>query len=183
MRTIPLLLLAVIAMICSPAAAQESAIDGFSGASYQMPPAVPQPEEQTRAEIQEWLSSHWLMSLATVNLDGSPHIGGVAYYADGLTIYFASRKDTNKIRNIERSPLVAYTVWDPVKNIDELKALQVSGKARIVSGEERERIAAHLTHLPDALADLDVVAVEPRIARWTNRGQPASPSLVIQLGP
>jgi uncharacterized protein YhbP (UPF0306 family) len=147
-------------------------LDGVTGASYAKPPSVPRGEEEIRQVIEQWLADHWLMSLATVHPDGSPHISGVVYAVDGATVYFVARKDTNKIRNIHEQPRVAYTVWDPVDDMQQLKALQIIGATRELEGAERERALKRFEN-PPADEGHAVVEIRPLVARWTDRSRGA----------
>lgn len=167
-------------IIALPCAAGVPDIDGISGSSYEMPPPVPRDETTVRAEILDWLTKHWLMTLATTEEDGQPHVSGVVYYNREFTVYFASKRESNKIRNIQRDPRVAYTVWDPVDRITELKALQVRGRARILEGEERETAARRFSGAPFDV-DYAVVEIKPLIVRWTDRSRAADYTDVLRF--
>lgn len=157
-------------------------IDGISGASYDLPPSLPRDTAGVKNEVAAWLASHWLMSLATVETDGSPHVSGVVYRSKEFDVYFMSVKNSNKILNILKDPRVSYTIWDPVQDIHQLKALQVRGRAEILEGEERAAAAPlfKLDTLPEHYA---VVRIRPAIARWTDRNRPAEYSDVITFAP
>jgi len=155
-------------------------IDGISGASYDLPPALPRDDAGVKQEMSAWLDSHWLMSLATVEQDGSPHVSGVVYRGKEFDVYFLSRKESNKILNILREPRVSYTIWDPVQDIHQLKALQVRGRAEVLEGDERAAAAPlfRLESLPDSYA---VVRIRPSIARWTDRTRAAEYTDVVRF--
>jgi len=62
---------------------------------------------------------------------------------------------------------VSYTIWDPVEDMQSLKAVQIMGRALILEGDERERVGA-LFQGPVLDADYAVVAIKPTLALWTN---------------
>lgn len=118
-------------------------VDGITGASYTIP-QVPRPNPLIKKTLEDWLQTHWFMSLATCDEKGRPSVGGVTFYVENMVVYFKTQVDSTKAVNIARNPNVSYTVWDKVENMQDLKALQVVGKARILEGQERDRIAAIL---------------------------------------
>jgi len=122
-------------------------VDGISGASYLLP-ALPRSPREVRDAMQEWLQTHWFMSLATVDSDGQPHVAGVTFYVEDMVVYFKTDANSTKALNIEHNPRVSYTVWDKVSDMQELRALQVVGRAEVLDGEERDRIAAILDGAP-----------------------------------
>lgn len=139
-------------------------IDGLTSASYH-PPLPPRQESTVRREAGDWLSKHWLMTLGTASEDGRPHVSGVIYAAEEFTVYFKSRTQSTKIENIRANDRVSYTVWNPVEDLHNLRALQVSGRAEMLTGEDRVRAARLLGGAPD---DYVVVRIVPRTARWTD---------------
>ena len=179
MRSI--LLTAILVLAAASTVRPETAdIDGISGASFEWPPALPRDEEELRSEVRQWIAGHWLMTLATTESDGAPHISGVVYSAKDFVVFFASKRESNKIRNIERDARVAYTIWDPVESIKNLKALQVKGRARILEGVERASASSCFPGHPFN-DDYALVEVTPIIARWTDRSRPAEYTSVIRF--
>ena len=57
----------------------------------------------TKRFILGQLKAHRNMSLATVRSDGYPQATTVAYANDGLTLYFACDRNSQKVRNLRRS--------------------------------------------------------------------------------
>lgn len=129
------------------AAVSAGDVDGISGASYRLP-ALPRSPQEVRGVMQDWLQTHWFMSLATIDADGQPHVAGVTFYVEDMTVYFKTDAASTKAINIQREPRVSYTVWDKVDDMKELRALQVIGRAEILAGDERDRIAAILDGAP-----------------------------------
>jgi len=118
------------------AAVSAGDVDGISGASYRLP-ALPRSPQEVRGVMQDWLQTHWFMSLATIDADGQPHVAGVTFYVEDMTVYFKTDAASTKAINIQREPRVSYTVWDKVDDMKELRALQVVGRAEILAGDER----------------------------------------------
>jgi PPOX class probable F420-dependent enzyme len=78
------------------------------------------------------LKTHHNMSLATVRPDGYPQATTVAYANDGLTLYFACDRDSQKVRNLRHSPKVSLTInrdWAGWKNI---QGLSIGATAKIL---------------------------------------------------
>ena len=182
------------------------AVDGITGASYSLP-AVPRSPTEVRKTIGDWLQTHWFMSLATVDAEGQPHVGGVTFYVENMVVYFKTDVASTKAVNIRRNPKVAYTVWDKVEDMAELKSLQVTGTARLVEGEERDRIAALLGGAPGSTrSNLErffhqagiqgsyaghpfdperqaIFAVDPQVARFNDNTLAMGQSDVYRFGP
>lgn len=199
----PIAVLAFSAILLFPPHAHAAEPDAVTGASYDPPfPLAALMDVQEAAR--EWIAKHWLMSVATAEPDGAPHVSGVVYISDGFTVYFLGRKNSNKVRNIRHDPRVSYTIWDPVSNFRDLKALQVAGEATILAGEERERIGKELVFAPGSRnarthgpyvyphvqeiakdtpidPDFEVIAVRPRIARWNDNTVAIGNMAVIDL--
>lgn len=133
--------------LAQPVPSAKVSVDGVSGASYTVPmPSRPPPA--VLSQIQQWLQTHWFMSLATASPDGLPHVSGVTFYVEQNIVYFRAKQDTSKILNIRANPRVSYTIWDAVPDMQDLKALQVMGVARILEGEERARVGMILSGAP-----------------------------------
>ena len=95
--------------------------------------------------ILEQLKAHHNMSLATVRPDGYPQATIVAYANDGLTIYFACERDSQKVRNLRRSPKVSLTVSRDWAGWKKITGLSMGGNARILEREtDRARAYAAL---------------------------------------
>lgn len=187
------LLLAVI-LLGIPAVAEES-VDGVSGASWTEPPMPPLSDEELTQKITDWLAGHWMLTLATADGRGEPHVSPVVYFSEGMTVYVRARPDTNKIRNIEQNPAVAYTVWEPAPRFDQVRSLQVSGRARVLEGAEREHVERIFRTAPGTQAAAiraflekegispeeaypegeawTIVSIEPTLARWIERSRSA----------
>ena len=188
-------------------------VDGMSGASWHEPPLPPIGTSELRQQIRDWLSAHWMLTLATASADGEPHISPVVYFSEDLVVYIRAERQTNKIRNIEENPRVAYTVWKPAGRFEQVRSLQVAGRAHVLTGPARERVLRLFRNAPgsqqSAIRDflpseaspeeevaaraadekLAVVMIEPLAMRWIERalspdqGQVLRPGEVIETEP
>jgi nitroimidazol reductase NimA-like FMN-containing flavoprotein (pyridoxamine 5'-phosphate oxidase superfamily) len=88
-------------------------------------------------EIEEYLTKRKFLTLGTSSKKGMPLTHPVAYVNIGHDVYFSTNKDTRKIKNILENPNVAYAIYDPTDHLDEIRLLQMEGKAsRIVDKKE-----------------------------------------------
>jgi len=85
--------------------------------------------------ILEQLKIHRNMSLATVRPDGYPQATTVAYANDGLTIYFACERNSQKARNLRRSPKVSLTINRDWAGWKKITGLSMGGNAKILERE------------------------------------------------
>jgi general stress protein 26 len=79
-----------------------------------------------KTKLFNFLKSHPVGVLATVDADGNPHASTI-YFAvdDNLTITFTTHRDTRKAQNIEHHGKVMLATYDAA----EQSAVQVFGKA------------------------------------------------------
>ncbi|HOW98637.1 MAG TPA: pyridoxamine 5'-phosphate oxidase family protein [Kiritimatiellia bacterium] len=199
-----LIALLAVALLALPVAAEEP-VDGVSGASWTEPSLPPLSDEELTQKITNWLAGHWMLTLATADRRGEPHASPVVYFSEGTTIYVRAKPDTNKIRNIEQNPSVAYTVWEPAAKFEQVRSLQVSGRARVLRGAERDRVERIFRTAPGTQAAAiraflekegispeqafpegeawTIVAIEPIQARWIERSRSADEGQVWRTRP
>ena len=87
----------------------------------------------TKRFILATLKDHRLMTLATNRTDGFPHATTVAFANDGLTLYFACDRASQKVRNIERSKKVSLTVDHDEANWKQIKGLSMGAVAEVLT--------------------------------------------------
>jgi PPOX class probable F420-dependent enzyme len=90
-------------------------------------------DAETRRLVLDLLSTHGVMSLATVRPDGWPQATAVVYANDGLTLYFACDRESQKARNIARSPRVSLTVNRDYDDWNEIRGLSMGARAEVLS--------------------------------------------------
>lgn len=116
--------------------------------------------------------------LVTVGPDGSPHAGPVWFLWDGAEIRISTPRTTQKVRDIESDPRVAFCVDDQVAG----EYLTLYGQASIVTGDPVTELTRPLLlryHHPEEAsarwarinADGSRVVILLRPARVTGRHQ------------
>ncbi|MGI5992841.1 MAG: pyridoxamine 5'-phosphate oxidase family protein [Methanosarcina sp.] len=126
--------------------------------------------EETIDKIQEYLSNHYYLNLATVSPQGRPMAHTMAYVSEGVVVYMTTNKNTRKVQNIKQNPYVAYTVDEDDPDWFDMQALQIEGKASIIMDENELReigeilvakfpIAADMPPDPDII----MIKIEPEV--------------------
>lgn len=94
----------------------------------------------------------------------------MAYISEGAVVYVTTNKNTRKVQNIMQNPYVAYTVDEDDPDWFDIQALQVEGKASIITNEEELReigeilaakfpVAADMPPDPDSI----MIKIEPEV--------------------
>jgi PPOX class probable F420-dependent enzyme len=114
-------------------------------------------------------------SLGTIGPDGLPHLVPFVYALKADTLYWAvdhkpkKSPELQRLRNIRRDPRVAVLIDSYEDDWTLLWWVRLRGKARFVSGEERERAVNALRgkypQYREQPLDDDVVAID--IEEWT----------------
>lgn len=78
-------------------------------------------------QIREYIDKNPIATLGTLNNDGTPHGAAVYICADahGPIVYFITKQETLKLKNLRTHPNVSLTVVHPSEN----STLQASGRA------------------------------------------------------
>lgn len=125
-------------------------------------------EQTTEQKVSELLKSHNLLTLATASQNGNALAHTVNYASEGATVYFCTNKNTRKAKNILHNPNVAYTVDRDCENWSDIVALQMEGRAGLITEKsEIEKAAALLMGKYPQLAsmpqdpDMVFVKIEP----------------------
>lgn len=112
------------------------------------------------------------MTIATVRDDGFPQATTVSYASDGMTLYFGTGRDSQKVVNIQRCPKVSLTINRPYDAWSEIKGLSMGGLARLAEDAPTvERAASCLmrkfpeiaTLSPQDRQDMVFVEVVPNV--------------------
>lgn len=126
--------------------------------------------EELKDKINQYLANHYYLNLATVSPQGSPMAHTMAYVSKDSVVYLATNKNTRKVQNIMHNQQVAYTVDEDDPDWFDMQALQVEGKASIISDEKELRefgeimvakfpIAADMPPDPDTV----MIKIEPEV--------------------
>jgi PPOX class probable F420-dependent enzyme len=118
------------------------------------------------------LKAHTNMSLATVRPDGYPQATTVGYAHDGLTLYFLCGRDSQKARNLKRSPKVSLTINKDWADWRKITGLSMGGSAKILTRPADTRRALALlsrkfkamkTVSAEDMAQTVFVRVQPKV--------------------
>ena len=86
----------------------------------------------TKRFILDQLKTHRNMSFATMRPDGYPQATTVAYANDGLTLYFACDRDSQKVRNLQHSPKVSLTINKDWAGWNKVRGLSMGATAKVL---------------------------------------------------
>jgi hypothetical protein len=78
------------------------------------------------------------LSLATLRPDGFPQANTVSYASDGLALYFAAGRDSQKVRNMQYSTNVSLTIDVPYAAWSEIRGLSMGAVAEILPDDSGE---------------------------------------------
>lgn len=84
------------------------------------------------APVQEYLTAHSRLTLATASPVGLPHAASLVYVNDGLILYFCTSPETTTARFISENSAVAFTIDEYVQDWSKTKGIQGSGEAEVV---------------------------------------------------
>lgn len=126
----------------------------------------------TKRFILEQLKTHRIMSLATVRPDGYPQATTVGYANDGLTLYFACDRDSQKVRNLRHTPKVSLTINKDWAHWKKIRGLSMGATAKILERPaDTKRALALLSRkfkdmkglCAEDLAETAFVRVQPKV--------------------
>ena len=126
----------------------------------------------TKRFILDQLKTHRNMSLATVRPDGYPQATTVAFANDGLTLYFACDRDSQKVRNLRHSPKVSLTINKDWAGWKKVRGLSMGATAKILERPaDTKRALALLSRKfkdmkglsEEDLAETAFVRVQPKV--------------------
>lgn len=122
--------------------------------------------------ILEQLKTNRIMSLATVRTDGYPQATTVTYANDELTLYFACDRNSQKVRNLRRSPKVSLTINKDTVDWKKITGLSMGATAKVIERPaDIQRAYALLARRfkemkglsPEDLAQTAFVRVQPKV--------------------
>lgn len=99
-------------------------------------------EEKLRVKILNYMERHNTLTLATT--DGEqPWAAALFYVNDGFNLYFLSKPDSRHCQNLTARPQVAVTINEDYRNWQEIRGVQLKGRAYPVTGKlERAKATA-----------------------------------------
>lgn len=91
---------------------------------------------QTEKLISLFLADHYSGVVATADVAANPHAAVVYYLPEpDFTLFFATKEETQKYKNIEENKQVAFVIYDEQAQT----TLQISGHVRVVTESEEKR--------------------------------------------
>jgi len=131
--------------------------------------------EDIKDEIIQYLSKRKFITLATANKKGEPLSHTVAYVNKGPDVYFSTNKQSRKIKNLSKNPKIAYSLYDPVEHLDEIKSLQVAGRATLISDKKvaedvLNQLKIKFPYMADIPIDSDniIVKITPKTCYYSD---------------
>lgn len=117
-------------------------------------------------EVAAFLRGRRTMSLATIGLDGRPHLVAMWYGFVGGEPGFLTYRGSQKQRNLARNPLVTCLVEDGDR-YEELRGVQLKGCTHLVEDDGRRLELAYdvTTRYQGPLDDAGRAAVRAQIAK------------------
>ena len=88
------------------------------------------------------ISSQSDLTLATLRDDGYPQANTVSYVNDGFTLYFATDRNSQKVRNLQHSNRVSLTIDVPYVNRSQIRGLSMAGVAELLHDDLGETLRA-----------------------------------------
>jgi len=82
------------------------------------------------------------LTLATLRDDGYPQANTVSYVNDGLVLYFATNRNSRKVRNLQYCNRVSLTIDVPYINRSQINGLSMSGVAELLHDDLGETVHA-----------------------------------------
>jgi len=133
-----------------------------------MPPAEEPSDAQVRAAVRACFTRCSTLSLATVDDQGSPHAANLYFAADpALKLHFVSDPASLHCRHLQARPVVAATVYEPVDHWQEIRGVQLHGRAAPINDREWETVwRLYLDRFP-GVADMEHRVRKQRFYRIT----------------
>ncbi|MFQ5353984.1 MAG: pyridoxamine 5'-phosphate oxidase family protein [Thermodesulfobacteriota bacterium] len=97
-----------------------------------------------KEKIVAYLEKHKYMALATVGAESAPSVRAVSCTSEGLTIYFATFKDSRKAREIAANPSVACALYEEYDDIMKIQGVSLKGRATMITDEAEIRRVGEL---------------------------------------
>jgi len=82
------------------------------------------------------------LTLATLRDDGYPQANTVSYVNEGCTLYFATNRNSQKVRNLQHCNRVSLTIDVPYVNRSQIRGLSMAGIAELLHDDLGETLHA-----------------------------------------
>ena len=108
--------------------------------------------EELKQKVLGYVQSHHTMTLSTCASD-IPWAATVFYASDNLKLYFFSVPDSRHCQNLAANPRVAVTIQEDYKDWQQIKGIQLEGRAALVDGvmEKAKAMAIYARKYPEII--------------------------------
>jgi len=122
------------------------------------------------------IKNHNILTLATLRKDGYPQANTVSYANDGLTIYFSTAGDSQKVVNIKVNNKVSLTIDKDYPDWNQIKGLSMAATAEVLaSPDEIQKAMAcliqkfpFLKDMPEPEEPMAIIKITPGIISALN---------------
>jgi uncharacterized protein YhbP (UPF0306 family) len=90
-------------------------------------------DAETLTRVISFLDAHHVVSLATCGREG-PHAANVFYVRDGLALLWVSDPESRHSTDLAADPRIAATVAPDYSDMDDIRGVQISGYANMITG-------------------------------------------------
>ena len=90
--------------------------------------------EMTAQEQEDFLSTGWTLQVASVGIQGYPHLVAMWYCIIDGEIHFTTFAKAQKVLNLERDPRIT-CMLESGEQYQELRGLVIEGTAEVVQGD------------------------------------------------
>lgn len=125
-------------------------------------------DKKMKEFILDIMKSHNILTLATIRADGYPQATTVTFVNDGLTMYFVTAPDGQKVKNIKKSNKVSLTIDKDYEDWNKIKGLSMAATAEVVTNpDDIKKVMGLLVKKFPALAQMSVPADQMAVVKIT----------------
>ncbi|KRA59888.1 pyridoxamine 5'-phosphate oxidase [Caulobacter sp. Root655] len=147
--------------------------------------------DAAKDRILEILAESRVLCVATLRPDGWPQATMVGYLSDGLTLYFAVARDSQKLANIARDPRISIAVGRQGPRGAHVHGLSMAAiAAEVIDPDEVRRLnALILTRYPEQEVftppgrSIAVVKATPQLISLIDADSPEDQPLLLRVEP
>jgi nitroimidazol reductase NimA-like FMN-containing flavoprotein (pyridoxamine 5'-phosphate oxidase superfamily) len=129
-------------------------------------------DEITRKQIVSIIDDVDDMTIATVRDDLYPQATTVSYVNEGLTIFFGTSPDSQKVRNLAKNDRVSLTINRGYGSWGEIEGLSISGRVTRITDPAEQQKAGEL-----------LFAKFPQIAEYVPADEPLEDVALFRVEP
>lgn len=98
-------------------------------------------ESMSEEEVKEFLKTHTILHMGTVDKKGEPNVTPVGYYFDSTLnkIFIPTHKDSRKVRNVSSKNIISFCIDDPNP---PYKGVRGKGEVGVLKEIQRNKVIA-----------------------------------------